>query len=119
MVEQEKPQEESQLVNLQKVVGSKDTPAFYANAVHIMVSVYDFTVVLGQVGFAADGTPEMREAARLNLSPQHAKALASVLAKRVSDYERQFGRISLEPVGGDTGDGEASESAASEPEQPS
>jgi hypothetical protein len=39
----------------------------------------------------------MREVARLNLSPQHGKALADILAKRVADYERQFGTIAVEP----------------------
>ncbi len=89
----EKPQ---QLVEMDTFVGGRDVPAFYANAVRIMVSMHDFTLIIGQAAYREDGTPEMREAARLNLSPQHAKALAALLSRRVMDYEDQFGVLPVE-----------------------
>ena len=80
-----------QTVDMDTMIGGRDVPAVYANTVRVLASLFDFTLVIGQAGFKADGTAEMREAARVNLSPQHAKALLGVLAKRVAEYEDQFG----------------------------
>ena len=93
-------------------VGGKDVPSYYANAVRTVVSVYDITLIVGQIGFREDGEAEMRETVRLNLSPQHAKALAAVLTRNVLSYEEQFGVIQLPGV-------ETTNGSPSEPEQPS
>jgi hypothetical protein len=76
--------------------GGREVPAFYANSVQVLVSLFDVTLIIEQLGLGAEGEPEMREVAKLNLSPQHAKALTGVLAQRVAAYESQFGVISLE-----------------------
>lgn len=104
-----------QLLDIDTFVGGKDVPAFYANAVRTVVSAYDFTLIIGQVGYKANGEPEMREAARLNLSPQHAKSLAIILAARISDYEERFGTISIEPIA----DAVVIKARSNAPEQPS
>ena len=84
-----------QVVDLDSLVGGGNVPSFYANAIRVMVSMFDFTLMVGQVGYREDGIPEMREALRLNLSPQHAKALSVLLARRVADYEEEMGVIPL------------------------
>ncbi len=84
-----------QIVDLDALVGGGDVPSYYANAVRVMVSMFDFTLMVGQVGYREDGNLEMREALRLNLSPQHAKALAILLTRRVADYEEEMGEIPL------------------------
>jgi hypothetical protein len=86
-----------EVLNLDEMKGGQAVPALYANSIRIMVSLFDFTLIVGQAAIGSNGQAEMREAARINLSPQHAKALAGVLANRVNDYEAQFGVISLGP----------------------
>jgi len=77
--------------------GGREVPAFYANSVQVLVSLFDVTLIVSQIGLGAEGEPEMREVAKLNLSPQHAKVLAGVLAQRVAAYETQFGPIAVAP----------------------
>jgi hypothetical protein len=87
----------SQVVfELLRIKGGREVPAFYANSVQVLVSLFDFTLIIGQAGFGPDGEPEMREVAKLNLSPQHAKALTVMLANRVAVYESQFGTIAVD-----------------------
>lgn len=90
-------EEPSQVLHAQSLKGGREVPAFYANSIQLLVSLFDITLIIGQVGFGPDGELEMREVAKLSLSPQHAKALAGTLTKRVADYERQFGTIVAPP----------------------
>ncbi len=76
-----------------RLKGGRDVPALYANAIQVVVSEFDIVLVMGQISFADDGEPEMREVGRLSLSPAHARALGEVLSKRVGDYEAHFGTI--------------------------
>ena len=92
------PGQEGQVVEFRRFKGNRDVPSFYANSIQVFVSFFDFTLLIGQAGFGPDEEHEMWEVARLNLSPQHAKALADVLAKRVADYESQFGPIKGVPT---------------------
>ena len=91
------PEDSGRVVEFATFKGGHDVPAFYANSTQIFMSQLDITLIIGQSGFGPDGKAEMWEVARLNLSPQHAKALAEVLTKRVADYERQFGAIGGQP----------------------
>jgi len=77
--------------------GSPEVPGFYASAIQVLVSAFDFTLMIGQMGHRPDGNLEMREVARLNLSPEHAKRLARVLAERVAGYEDKIGPIADPP----------------------
>jgi hypothetical protein len=75
------PEQQGQAFELVLKGAGREVPAFYANAIQVLVSVYDVTLIIGQVGFGQDGKPEMKEVAKLNLSPQHAKML-DILAAR-------------------------------------
>src|SRR5262245_5791859 len=70
-------------------------PEFYADAVLFEVSVYGFALIFGvrQPGETIEGKPPVRRIAKAYLSPQHAKALARILAHNVQDYEQQVGPI--------------------------
>lgn len=64
----------------------------YANSARVAASVFEVLIefiLLTPKELAADGPTA--ETFRVRMSPQHAKALAALLAKHVSEYERQFG----------------------------
>jgi hypothetical protein len=77
---------------------------FYANAVFIAAGIYDMTFVFksqtpkidsdGKM-VIKDGQPilEISEELYVRMSPQHAKALASLLVKNILEYEKQFGMV--------------------------
>lgn len=93
----EEPEQQFKVLQFGPFKGSPEVPSFYANSIQAVVSFADFTLLIGQTGFGTNGELEMREVARLNLSPQHAKLLANVLAQRVADYEKTFGPIAVTP----------------------
>jgi len=74
----------------------QETKHFYANATAVFLGVYD--VVLK---FQTQGPAEKNDVAQesgiqvidrfdVRMSPQHAKALAALLAKNVLEYEKMF-----------------------------
>jgi len=75
---------------------------FYANAVNIAVSLYDVTFVFRSQSPMVDDTGQIMQNDKgqplinvsdefvVRMSPQHAKALASLLMKNVIEYEKQF-----------------------------
>ena len=81
--------------------GLEEAPIHYANSVDILVSVYDFQLILGLIEEASSERLVAKVVARIMVSPQHAKALAGVLATNVKKYEEMFGQIpgapSVEP----------------------
>ena len=75
----------------------------YTNSVSVTTSVYDALLVFGTrtaVTMQAGQKPlvEVDEKCRIRMSPQHAKSLAALLLKHVSDYERQHSlRLPIPP----------------------
>ena len=74
---------------------------FYANAVNMSVSLYDVTFVFRSQSPLIDDTGQLMQnngqplinvsdELVVRMSPQHAKALASLLVKNVIAYEKQF-----------------------------
>ncbi|MEX1255357.1 MAG: DUF3467 domain-containing protein [Dehalococcoidia bacterium] len=104
-------QEEFKMPDL---IGNPEAPTYAPNQIRILTAVFDVTLLLGQIGIGAKGTPEMHEICRIQLSPQHAKALAKILSEKVQDYERDIGEISLGPDPSST-----ITNAASGPQRPS
>jgi len=94
----EQPQQPSKVLEFAYFKGGPQVPSFYANSIQTLVSFTDITLLVGQTGYGPDGEHEMWEVARLNLSPQHAKALAELLTKRIADYEKAFGPIGKSPT---------------------
>jgi uncharacterized protein DUF3467 len=69
----------------------------YANSVQVRVSVWDFFLVFGTMQQPAENQVEVRNFQGIYLSPQQAKALASILQQNVTNYEGTFGEIKLDP----------------------
>ncbi|PYV49187.1 MAG: DUF3467 domain-containing protein [Acidobacteria bacterium] len=69
----------------------------YANSVQVRVSVWDFFLVFGTMQQQAENQVEVRNFQGVYLSPQQAKALASILQQNVTNYESTFGEIKLDP----------------------
>jgi hypothetical protein len=77
-----------------------NTPEYresYANSVQVRVSVWDFFLAFGTLQQQSETQVEIRNFQGIYLSPQQAKALASVLQQNVANYESTFGEIKLDP----------------------
>jgi hypothetical protein len=69
----------------------------YANSVQIRYSLWDFCLVFGMVKQEGQ-TLSIQNFQGIYLSPQHAKALASILQENLNTYEATFGTIHVEQV---------------------
>jgi len=79
-----------------KVTNSADYRDSYSNSVQVRVNVWDFFLVFGTLVPVEDRV-EVRNFQGVYLSPQQAKALATILAQNVANYEQTFGEIKLDP----------------------
>jgi flagellar protein FlaG len=75
----------------------------YANSVQIRVSVWDFFLVFGTLQQQTPTAVEITNFQGVYLSPQQAKALLTILQQNVSNYEKTFGEIKLDPRLAQTG----------------
>jgi len=77
-----------------------NTPEYrenYSNSVQVRVNVWDFFLVFGTLQPQSETQVEIRNFQGIYLSPQQAKALASILQQNVTSYESTFGEIKLDP----------------------
>lgn len=79
-----------------KVTNSADYRDNYSNSVQVRVNVWDFYLVFGTLVPMEDRV-EVKNFQGVYLSPQQAKALATILAQNVANYEQTFGEIKLDP----------------------
>src|SRR5437764_5637946 len=79
------------------VVSTSDYRETYANSVQVRVNVWDFFLVFGTLQQPTENEVEVRNFQGIYLSPQQAKALMSILQQNVSQYEKTFGEIKLDP----------------------
>ncbi len=79
-----------------KVSNSADYRDSYSNSVQVRVNVWDFFLVFGTL-IPIEDRVEVRNFQGVYLSPQQAKALATILAQNVANYEQTFGEIKLDP----------------------
>lgn len=79
-----------------KVTNAADYRDSYSNSVQVRVNVWDFFLVFGTLVPIEDRV-EVRNFQGVYLSPQQAKALATILAQNVANYEQTFGEIKLDP----------------------
>ena len=70
-------------------IGTDAAPGFYANSVHLLMSVYDIQLVFGRGEQSAEG-PVVRDVAGVHMSPQLAKALYLLLDAKIKEYEKEF-----------------------------
>ncbi len=80
-----------------KLVNTSEYRENYANSVQVRVNVWDFFLVFGTLQQATESEVEVRNFQGVYLSPQQAKALMSILQQNVSQYEKTFGEIKLDP----------------------
>lgn len=79
-----------------KVSNSADYRDSYSNSVQVRVNVWDFYLVFGTL-IPLEERVEVKNFQGVYLSPQQAKALATILAQNVANYEQTFGEIKLDP----------------------
>jgi Protein of unknown function (DUF3467) len=80
-----------------KLVNTSEYRENYANSVQVRVNVWDFFLVFGTLQQQSETQVEVQNFQGVYLSPQQAKALASILHQNVSSYESTFGEIKLDP----------------------
>ena len=80
-----------------KLVNTAEYRENYANSVQVRVNVWDFFLVFGTLQQSNESEVEVRNFQGVYLSPQQAKALMSILQQNVSQYEKTFGEIKLDP----------------------
>lgn len=80
-----------------KLVNTEDYRDNYANSVQVRVNVWDFYLVFGTLQPLDEQHVEVRNFQGVYLSPQQAKALASMLQQNVANYEQAFGEIKIDP----------------------
>ena len=79
-----------------------DTPLFYSNMAHVIVSNKDFVILFGVLVPEANITAEEKvgkientfdSQARIYMSPPQFKALTKVMEGQLKEYESRFGEI--------------------------
>jgi len=86
-----------------KLTQTEDYREAYANSVQIRVNVWDFFLVFGTLQQQTPSEVEVRNFQGVYLSPQQAKALHAILEQNVTNYEKTFGEIKLDPRMASTG----------------
>jgi hypothetical protein len=69
----------------------------YCNSVQVRWSVWDFFLVFGTFQQQSDEAVEIKNFQGIYISPQQAKALMMILEQNVTNYEKTFGEIKLDP----------------------
>lgn len=69
----------------------------YANSVQVRMSVWDFFLVFGTMRQDSPEEVKLENFQGIYLSPQQAKALLQILEHNLSQYEKAFGELALEP----------------------
>ena len=80
-----------------KLVNDANYRENYSNSVQVRVSVWDFFLVFGTLQQQTENQVEVKNFQGIYLSPQQAKALASILHQNITGYESTFGEIKLDP----------------------
>ena len=68
----------------------------YANSVQVKMSIWDFQLVFGTLTQDSAEEVNISNFQGIYISPQQAKALVSILAQNLAQYEQAFGKINLE-----------------------
>jgi len=75
------------------LVEGSPLPTYYANNVNSTISVWDVRLEFGLIENSDREKLELRNLARVILSPPQAKALELLLGRQLKLYERRFGAI--------------------------
>lgn len=88
------PQQPAPKIQLSNTADYRET---YANSVQVRITLWDFLVSFGTINQNSPDVVSIQNFQAIFLSPQQAKALSSILAHNVQQYEAAFGEIKLEP----------------------
>ena len=91
---QPKPPSDQPVVNSTQTADYRD---HYANSVQVRMSVWDFFLVFGTMRQDSPEEVRLENFQGIYLSPQQAKALLQVLQHNLTQYEKAFGELALEP----------------------
>lgn len=80
-----------------RLVNAEDYRENYANSVQVRMSVWDFYLAFGTMQPQVENHIDIRNFQGVYLSPQQAKALATMLHQNVANYEQAFGEIKIDP----------------------
>jgi hypothetical protein len=74
-------------------VRAADFKSYYANNSGVHVTQWDFALRFGRLLDPSDGITRVEQHLEVSLSPQHMKALISMLQHQLRGYEEKFGAI--------------------------
>lgn len=80
-----------------KITNTSEYRENYSNSVQVRVSVWDFFLAFGTLKQQMPEEVEISNFQGIYLSPQQAKALIHILQQNLSQYEKAFGEIKLDP----------------------
>ena len=80
-------------------------PTIYTNIVQMTISQVDVRMQMGRLLSISDKGRVAKTVAEVYMSPQHAKAILTVLQAHLGAYEQEFGVLPEGPVIVNTGDG--------------
>lgn len=79
-----------------KIIKDPDYRDGYSNSVQVRVSFWDFFLQFGKIGNQSQEQVDLNVFQGVYLSPQQAKALHTVLAENLKQYEQAFGEIKFD-----------------------
>ena len=79
----------------EKFVRNPDFKTVYSNNVQMSVSLWDMSLVFGEIGEIKDGEIEILQSVKISLSREMAKAVLMMLARNIGFFESQFGEIKI------------------------
>ncbi len=80
-------------INLSETAAYRES---YANSVQVRMSVWDFQLVFGTIQQSSQDEVNLSNFQAIYISPQQAKALVSILAQNLAQYEQAFGKVNLD-----------------------
>lgn len=76
-------------------VRTKRYRRIYANNLAIEFSMWDSSVIFGEIIGEKDGQPVIEELVHVNMSHAFAKTIAAVFANNIKGFEKKFGEIKI------------------------
>lgn len=83
---------------LEQIEDPQSVPIIYTNSVQLKLSLFDLTLLIGQTVDSDEERTQVKPLIRIVMSPQHAKALATLLSGHVRGYEQTFGPLPNTPI---------------------
>ena len=75
-----------------------DSPNFvkiYSNNIQMTITLWDMSLMFGEIGETKDGKVTIEQKVKVNLSKEMTKALSNLLNRNLAAYESQFGEIKM------------------------